>query len=414
MNVPGQWRQSTLGDEIELAYGRALPSQQRLPGPIPVFGSNGIVGYHEAAAVLGPGIIVGRKGSVGEVAFSPEPFWPIDTTYYVVRRKQNDWRFLFYLLRHLKLTKLNSHSAVPGLNREDAYSLEVAIPDLSEQRMLARTLELVASAVERESAALNNAAMLKNAAMQRLFTHGLRGEPRKESEVGLIPQSWNLIPFADARTELRYGTSVRCGLAGRYPVLRIPNIKAGRVLAQDLKYVDLDDDVAENYKLRNGDLIFIRTNGVVERLGACAVYEGTPPNALFASYLIRARLKTGSLLPKFAAYFIASDVGVSLIAGRATPAADGKFNLNTGTIDSIPIPVPSTVNEQHEVVEILDAIDRKIDLNLRKKAVLEALFRALLGGLMSGDICVSDLDLSRSRRSGQSFAEFQGAMEAAT
>lgn len=146
--------------------------------------------------------------------------------------------------------------------------------------------------------------------------------------------------------------------------------------------------------LQQGDLIFIRTNGVIERLGACAVFAGQPAGALFASYLIRATVDRERLDPYFAAHFFASETGTSIVAGRATLAADGKYNLNTGTIDSLPLPLPPTLDEQREIVAVLDAIDRKIDLHQRKRAVLDDLFRALLHKLMTGEIRVTDLDLS--------------------
>ena len=87
-------------------------------------------------------------------------------------------------------------------------------------------------------------------------------------------------------------------------------------------------------------------------------------------------------------------MGTGLVAGRATPAADGKYNLNTGTIDSLPLPLPRTLDEQRDIVRILDSIDQKIDLHKRKRAVLEDLFKAVLHKLMTGEVRVSDLDLS--------------------
>jgi type I restriction enzyme S subunit len=161
----------------------------------------------------------------------------------------------------------------------------------------------------------------------------------------------------------------------------------------DLKYCDLPEEEAAKYMLENGDLLFIRTNGVLDRLGSCAVFRGEPAGALFASYLIRARPKS-NVEPRFAAYFYGSERGTSLVAGSATPAADGKYNLNTGTIDSLPLPLPKTREEQQEIVAVLDAIDRKIDLHQRKNAVLEELFKSLLHKLMTGEVHVADLDLS--------------------
>ena len=177
-------------------------------------------------------------------------------------------------------------------------------------------------------------------------------------------------------------------------MLRIPNIEPGHVNATDLKFAKLSTDKADRYRLKTGDLIFIRTNGVIERLGACAVYAENPEAALFASYLIRARLKPNQVEPRYASNFYGSDLGTSIVAGRATPAADGKYNLNTGTIDSLPLPLPRTLDEQREIVAILDAIDHKIDLHRRKRVVLDELLRAMLHRLTTGAIPIGDLDLS--------------------
>jgi type I restriction enzyme S subunit len=230
--------------------------------------------------------------------------------------------------------------------------------------------------------------------MRELFTRGLRGQPQQDTEIGPIPDGWEVVPFSSVREWLQYGTSKHCSIEPKaYAVLRIPNVEAGLVNPIDLKYCEMDIAEANKYRLKDGDLLFIRTNGVIERLGSCAVYAGEPAAALFASYLIRARLRAG-INPRYVAYFYGSERGTSLVAGRATPAADGKYNLNTATIDSLPLPLPPTVEEQGEIVEMLGAIDRKIDLHRRKRQVLEELFKALLHKLMTGEIRVKDLDLS--------------------
>lgn len=315
-----------------------------------------------------------------------------------------DQRYLGYFLSQVDYEELQDRQ-VKGhtLNQDKINRIPVALPSNTEQVDIAELLDLTRSAIGIQKRALAKTQELKRSAMHELFTRGLRGEAQKETEIGLVPESWDVLDFGKVREWLQYGTSVRCGAApAKYPVLRIPNIESGRVNANDLKYCDLPPDTASNYQLENGDLIFIRTNGVLERLGSCAVYNGEPKDTLFASYLIRARLKLEVINPLFAAYFFGSQRGTALVAGRATPAADGKYNLNTGTIDSLPLPVPPTLDEQQEIVEILNAIDRKIDLHKRKKAVLEELFQSLLHKLMNGEIRIADLDLSTIRGSSTS------------
>lgn len=118
-----------LGDLIDLAYGKALKEEDRQPGNVPVFGSNGQVGWHDEKLVDGPGIIVGRKGNPGIVTWSHTDFFPIDTTFYVVPKgKCRSLYFLYYALRDQDLASLGADSAVPGLNRNMAYLSEQFVP----------------------------------------------------------------------------------------------------------------------------------------------------------------------------------------------------------------------------------------------------------------------------------------------
>ena len=98
------WSLVKLGDILTLEYGDNLPSDSREDGEVPVYGSNGQVDTHIEVAVNRPGIILGRKGSIGEIEFSDKPFWPIDTTYYITDKETDqNLRFLYYLLQNIQL-----------------------------------------------------------------------------------------------------------------------------------------------------------------------------------------------------------------------------------------------------------------------------------------------------------------------
>jgi len=127
--IPKGWRIDALGNVLELAYGKALKEEERRPGPIPVFGSNGQVGWHDEKLVEGPGIVVGRKGNPGIITWAPTDFFSIDTTFYVVpKTKDLSFHFLFYALHGQNLPSLGADSAVPGLNRNIAYVSQQIIP----------------------------------------------------------------------------------------------------------------------------------------------------------------------------------------------------------------------------------------------------------------------------------------------
>ncbi|MFH1048354.1 MAG: restriction endonuclease subunit S, partial [Patescibacteria group bacterium] len=124
--IPEEWEIISIGNILSLEYGKALKDENRIVGEIPVYGSNGVVGFHNQKLVDGPGIIVGRKGSAGEVIFSKKDFFPIDTTYFV--KTNFDTKYVYYLLKNTDIKQLVSSSAVPGLNRNDVYSQQIEIP----------------------------------------------------------------------------------------------------------------------------------------------------------------------------------------------------------------------------------------------------------------------------------------------
>lgn len=122
--VPEGWKKVTLGEVIELKYGKALKAENRKDGEIPVYGSSGTVGFHNEALVKGPGIVVGRKGNVGAVYWVDSDFYPIDTVYYISPDQCS--KFMYFNL--LSRTFLSSDVAVPGLNRGYAHSQNCIVP----------------------------------------------------------------------------------------------------------------------------------------------------------------------------------------------------------------------------------------------------------------------------------------------
>ena len=138
---PDGWDKVTLGGFAPLKYGRSLPAVKRdSSGLIPVYGSNGIIGHHSTALTERPTVIIGRKGTVGAIHYSPVPCWPIDTTFYITGTDPEKMRFKYFAFKALDLAGMNSDSAVPGLNRNSAHAREMMVPEEVEQRRIARVL----------------------------------------------------------------------------------------------------------------------------------------------------------------------------------------------------------------------------------------------------------------------------------
>ncbi|WDT85946.1 restriction endonuclease subunit S [Alteromonas sp. 009811495] len=123
--VPEGWEKKPLKQIATLNYGKALKAEVRVPGPFPVYGSSGEVGSHEKALVKGPGIVVGRKGNVGSIYWVNTDFYPIDTVYFISSEESS--LFLYHALQNVQF--INTDVAVPGLNRDMAYSRGILIPD---------------------------------------------------------------------------------------------------------------------------------------------------------------------------------------------------------------------------------------------------------------------------------------------
>ena len=135
--LPEGWERRTFGQIAELKYGKALKQENRIEGPFPVYGSSGIVGSHEAALTEGPAIVVGRKGNVGNIYWSPVNFWPIDTVYFIPKEQIDFWLYLALPSAGFQ----NTDAGVPGLNRDFAYSRKLTSPPARLRRLFNETVE---------------------------------------------------------------------------------------------------------------------------------------------------------------------------------------------------------------------------------------------------------------------------------
>lgn len=128
-NLPEGWRMGTIGDLFELQRGFDLPSQNRTIGTFPICASTGITQFHNEYKVKAPGVVTGRSGSIGEVFYMTEDFWPLNTTLWVKDFKISSPYFVYYKLKELDLAKtIGGYAAVPTLNRNDVHSMESIIP----------------------------------------------------------------------------------------------------------------------------------------------------------------------------------------------------------------------------------------------------------------------------------------------
>ncbi len=275
--MASEWRQSTWGEEITLEYGKALRDHKGSSGKYRVFGSNGPIGWTDRYLAKGPAVILGRKGAYRGVGFSKEPFWVIDTAYYVVPKANLDPRWLYYSIKHHRLGEIDDGSPIPSTTRLAVAPIEVAVPPIGEQQLVGQVLELFDDRID----LLRQTNTTLEAIAQALFkswfvdfdTVRAKAEGREpegmdaataalfpsefeESELGLIPRGWRVGVLRDLlelqrgfdlpstqRTSGRYPIIAASGRAGNHVEPRVsgPGVVTGRSGVLGKVFLELED-----------------------------------------------------------------------------------------------------------------------------------------------------------------------------
>lgn len=388
------WDYKPLGTLCSIKTGKKDVNEGSQNGAYPFFTCSKKVHASDSYSFDTEAILIAGNGAVGETKLYRGKFEAYQRTY-VLDEFQQDLDFIYYVLRGSLMTELNkvvSGSTMPYIRKGDLERFPVPLPPLPEQKKIAHVLSTVQRAIEAQGRIIQTTIELKKALMHKLFTEGTRGEPQKQTEIGPVPESWEVIKLEHKAESFQYGTSVKCGYEtpGK-PVLRIPNIVGGSVDTTDLKFGNPKKNELGKLLLCSGDLLFVRTNGVKENAGRCSLFNNELGECYYASYLIRVRLDPKHLSAEFINEYSRTDAGIRFLSGRSVRTADGKFNINSGTLKTMLVPVPS-LEEQKEIVQPLAVIDRKTIIAQNKKAELQDLFSTLLHQLMTVRIRVDRLN----------------------
>ena len=193
--MTNSWKQTTLGDVLTLQRGFDLPQDKRVPGSYPVIASTGQVATHHMAAVEGPGVVIGRSGSIGGGQYIKDDFWPLNTSLWVKDFKGNDRRFCYYLLRSLDLSSFNAGSGVPTLNRNHIHPMQVMIPDVVEQKAIAHVLGTLDDKIELNRRMNRTLEEMARVIFQDWFVDfGPTRAKIEGQEPYLPPELWDLFP----------------------------------------------------------------------------------------------------------------------------------------------------------------------------------------------------------------------------
>jgi type I restriction enzyme, S subunit len=404
--IGGLWK----GERAPLMQGRVLRSTN--------FNGDGILDFgdvvelevearHAATKQLKDGDIVversggGPKQPVGRVALFNAPDQQayfssnFTTTLRIRNHKILDPKYASLYLHALYLngdteTLQRATTGIRNLDWSEYLNFEIPLLPIYKQKALGQLIGQVRTAYHNERKLLQALTELKQATMQQLFTRGLRGESQKETEIGLMPESWSVDSIGSHFNVVSGGTPSR-GTTAYWMGGTIPWVKTTEVnycvikkTEEHITQAGLSDSAAKI--LPEGTLLLAMygqgvTRGRVAMLGI----EATCNQACAAI-----TKKDDEVIPKYLYHFLTWRYS----AIRELAHGGQQQNLNLDIVREMPIAYPNEPNVQQSVVEILDATDQKIALHKEKQAVLEELFRALLHKLMTGELSVNDLDLT--------------------
>ena len=275
--MAGEWKYTTWGEEISLEYGKALRDYYTAGGKFRVYGSNGPIGWTSHALVQGPGVVLGRKGAYRGIQYSRDPFFVIDTAYYVKpKRADLDMRWLYYAMQYYKLGEIDDGSPIPSTTRSAVYVQDLRVPALPEQEAIAKILGSLDDKIELNRKVRETLEEMARAIFKSWFVdfdpvaaksegrqpEGMDAEIAKlfpdsfvDSAIGRIPTGWEVCGL-DGTADYLNGLALQKYPADEaedsLPAIKIAQLRVDHTLGADR----VNTNVPKDYIIQDGDVLF--------------------------------------------------------------------------------------------------------------------------------------------------------------
>ena len=281
-------------------------------------------------------------------------------------------------------------TTIPNLSRSKLAELPMAFPPLPEQKKIAHILSTVQQAIEAQEKIIQTITELKKTLMHKLFTEGTRGEPQKETEIGLIPESWEVVRV-DSVFRIQQGKQVstknRVGTNQR-PFLRTKNVFWNQLDLNELDQMHFSESEEIKLKMLKGDILLCEGGDI----GRTAMWKEEIENCYHQNHLHRLRFFPGRILPQYGVYWFWNAFElVNLYFGRGNVTTIP--NLSMSKLAELPLALPS-IKEQNLIASILDAVEERSRAATRKTEILKNIFRTLLHELMEAKIRIHGLQIT--------------------
>lgn len=406
--MPGGWSVRELGEIGKYLNGFPFKPTQWTSYGLPIIRIQNLTderkpfnhfdGQVDPRYLIAPGdILVSWSASLGAFRWTRGKAW---LNQHIFKATPNgelvDGTFFYYLMRHTidRIAKNARGSTMHHVTLKEFVQSEVAVPTLAEQRQIALLLSAVQRTVERQEQMIVLTAELKKALMHKFFTEGTRGERFKQTEIGLVPEEWQVKRLVDLlREPVRNGHSAKeTPSPSGIRTLTLTAVTRADFSLENTKTTVASREKVKNLWLHDGD-IFIQRANTLEYVGLAALYEGPNDFAIFPDLLVRIRLREDEMLPKVLAEYLITPRCRRYFRMNAKGTAGNFPKIDQGTIENLQVPVPIS-GEQAAIESAARAIDTKHKAHVAMRTGYADLFRTLLHQLMTAQVRVDDLDLS--------------------
>jgi type I restriction enzyme, S subunit len=290
----------------------------------------------------------------------------------------------YLILRRPLMISLGEGAGQPNTIQDFIRAFQIAYPCWREQLKISLILSSVDRLVEKTDQVIEQTQRLKEGLVQTLLTKGIGHSKFKNTTIGEIPEKWDVVKLGEVLNLCQYGISEKMSAQGQYPIFRMNNIEDGYLVTNKMKFIDLDKQIFEQYKLDKGDLLFNRTNSY-DLVGKVGLFN-LDGEYTFASYLIRLRTIQEKMNPFFLHLYLNTDWMQYKLKNLAT-AGVGQVNINATNLKTIKIAAPSS-SEQEDIVSVIYDIEEKLTNEKKRKIIIEKLKKGLMQKLLTGKIRV--------------------------
>ncbi len=384
--IPEDWDVNEINEWATVEYGKANP---KTTGNIPLVGSGGIFGFVQEPLVDFPTLVIGRKGTAGSVQKFYSPTYPTDTTFYLKWIKElppMEMIYNWFLIN--PLSGLHAKTTLPSIQKPDVEKYQFPFPSPSEQKKIAHVLSKIQQAIETQEQIIKTTQELKKVLMQKLFTEGLNGEPQKQTEIGPVPESWEVKRIDEVYVFTKKPRNRNLTNYKDLPFIPMELIPDTGIEANTFIPKNFSDIPSGTY-FENGDLLLAKITPSFEN-GKQGIADINFIFGYATTEVIPIQLiKEVSDIHYLFYYLLKEDVRKTL-AGKME-GSTGRQRLPKGVVQSTLIPFPKLAI-QKKISSIFSELEYKIQIAKSKTKNLQELFRNTLNLLMTGQIRVKDIE----------------------